>query len=104
MLRHFENVIQFGNSNYVSVPQLGNLQNAIRSGNIDVIDKTTGVKPTTRRYSIFRTRVPKIQDALPSVRNIAPVYTGSVLQSSKVHIPGTVYWDTATTYEPSPVL
>jgi hypothetical protein len=88
-------------SNVIVVIRNGNLNSAsqFRNASIDVIDKTTGVKRTGRRYSIFRTRVPKLQDTVQSVRNIAPEYTGFVLSSSKVHGPGTVYWDTATTYE-----
>jgi hypothetical protein len=65
----------------------------------NIIDKTTYVKRTFHRYSTLRTRVPSLATAVPSTRNIAPEYTGYILQSSKVHTPGTVYWDTATTYE-----
>jgi hypothetical protein len=73
------------------------LEKRLRRKNI--IDKTTYVKRTLHRYSTLRTRVPRLAKAIPSIRNIAPEYTGSTLQSSKVHTPGTVYWDTATTYE-----
>jgi hypothetical protein len=65
----------------------------------NIIDKTTYVKRTFQRYSTLRTRVPSFATAVPSTRNIAPEYTGYILQSSKVHTPCTVYWDTATTYE-----